>query len=67
MPSMGIQPMNWRKALHSIGNGECVEVASAGRRIAVRDSEDRNGIQLTYPTQSWRPFVSRIKNELLGP
>jgi hypothetical protein len=61
--SIDIWSLNWRRALRSIGNGECVEVASTDKHIAVRDSKNPDGIWLAYPAHSWRAFVSEIKNE----
>lgn len=61
--SIDMQSLSWRKALRSIGNGECVEVASANKQVAVRDSKNPDGIWLAYPVHSWRAFVSDIKNE----
>lgn len=58
-----IRPLSWRKALRSIGNGECIEVASADKQVAVRDSKNPDGIWLAYPAHSWRAFVSEIKNK----
>ena len=55
--------LNWRKARYSIAMGECVEVASAGLRVAVRDSTNPDGARLAYPVSSWRAFVARIKND----
>jgi hypothetical protein len=57
------QSLNWRKARYSIPCGECVEVASADLRIAVRDSKDPDGARLAYPVTSWRAFVARIKSD----
>jgi hypothetical protein len=50
----------WRKATHSQGNGDCVEVAAlSGRRIAVRDSRDTSGPALITTAARWREFLSR--------
>ena len=63
LTSIDMWSLSWRKALRSIGNGECVEVASANKHVAVRDSKDPDGIWLAYPVHSWRTFVSDIKNK----
>jgi hypothetical protein len=55
--------LNWRKARYSIACGECVEVASADLRVAVRDSQDPDGARLAYPVSSWQAFVARIKSD----
>jgi hypothetical protein len=53
----------WRKATFSVGNGACVEVAPAGGQIAVRDSQNPDGVWLHYPVPSWQSFVKIIKDE----
>ena len=63
LTGIGIQSLSWRKALRSIGDGECVEVASANKHVVVRDSKNPDSIWLAYPAHSWRAFVSEIKNE----
>lgn len=51
----------WRKSSYSGDNGgECVEVA-AGRAVLVRDTTDRNGTVLAFPSDVWRAFTSTIK------
>lgn len=47
----------WRKALRSVGNGNCVEVAPATAGVVVRDSQDPNGLVLVYGMSSWRAFA----------
>ncbi len=51
----------WRKASNSGGNGgECVEVASTGNAlIAVRDSKDPHGPELSFAPSAWRSFLAR--------
>jgi Domain of unknown function (DUF397) len=50
----------WRKATHSGGNGGgCVEVATADTQIAVRDSKDPVGPQLSFTPSAWRSFMAR--------
>ena len=47
----------WRKALRSVGNGNCVEVAPMAAGVAVRDSKDPAGPMLSLDAQSWRSFA----------
>jgi uncharacterized protein DUF397 len=60
--NLEVEGLQWRKARRSIGNGACVEVAPAGRRVLVRDSQDRNGALIQYPECSWRAFVAGMKS-----
>jgi Domain of unknown function (DUF397) len=50
-------PLPWRKALRSVGNGNCVEVAPAAAGVVVRDSQDPDGLALAYNASSWRAFA----------
>jgi hypothetical protein len=50
----------WRKATHSGGNGgDCVEVATSDTEIAVRDSKDPAGPNLSFTPSAWRSFMAR--------
>jgi len=51
----------WRKALRSIANGACVEVASASGSIIVRDSVNRSGLVIRYSTETWQAFLAHAK------
>jgi hypothetical protein len=56
--------LRWRKSSHSgNGGGNCVEVA-AGDRILVRDSQDRAGTVLRFPSAAWHRFADRVKRSL---
>jgi hypothetical protein len=59
----GLQESNWRKSRRSIGNGECVEVASASGKVAVRDSKDSSGPVVRYPAGAWRTFIAQTRLE----
>ena len=51
----------WRKSSYSGDNGgECVEVATA-EAVLVRDTTDRNGAVLAFPSDAWRAFTKTIK------
>jgi hypothetical protein len=52
---------SWRTASYSVGNGECVEVASAHARISLRDSKDPEGPKLRYSEPAWRSFLAATK------
>ena len=56
----------WRKSSFS-GGGErnFIEVADAGRTIAVRDSKDARGPVLFFRQRAWRQFAAKVKTEQL--
>lgn len=54
--------LDWRKARHSMGNGDCVEIAPTNKRILLRDSKDPNGPILECPSSSWLRFTMKVKN-----
>ena len=50
----------WRKSSYSDGNGgNCVETASAGGVVLVRDTKHRDGAVLTIPAGAWRRFLAQ--------
>ena len=54
----------WRKSSYSgNGGGNCVEVV-AGRRVLVRDSQDRAGTVVRFSPAAWRRFADRVKRSL---
>ena len=55
------ETLQWRKALRSLGNGNCVEVAPLTSGVLVRDSKDPNGPLIGYSTDSWKSFVMRAR------
>jgi hypothetical protein len=52
----------WRKASYS-GNGgnNCVEVGHATRAVAVRDTQDRDGVTLSVPASTWAAFTATLR------
>jgi hypothetical protein len=52
----------WLKAQSSAGNGQCVEIASAAGRIAIRDSKDPDGPILVYTPGEFRAFLDGARN-----
>ncbi|MEU5938117.1 DUF397 domain-containing protein [Micromonospora sp. NPDC047548] len=38
----------------------CVEVATVDDRVAVRDSKDRGGPVLVFPSETWAAFVTGV-------
>jgi Domain of unknown function (DUF397) len=57
----GLLGLTWRKASHSLTNGECVEVARAAGWVAVRDSKRPEGAVLGYPARAWQTFIAETK------
>jgi hypothetical protein len=57
----GDRGLSWRTASYSVGNGECVEVASALGRISLRDSKDPEGPVLSCSADAFRSFLDATK------
>lgn len=54
--------LSWRKSSYSTGNGgACIEVATAPRIVAVRDSKDPHGPALAFTPGRWQEFTRRVK------
>lgn len=57
----------WFKSSYSNGQGECVEVAISGERVATRDSKDPAGPALVFSAEAWTAFVHGVAHgELPG-
>jgi hypothetical protein len=53
---------DWRKSSYSGANGgECVEVAIMPAAVMVRDTQNRNGDELSVPAAAWRAFIASVK------
>jgi hypothetical protein len=53
-----------RQVLHPHGEGAagaCVEVGTAGRAVAVRDSKDPDGPSLAFAPDTWQAFAEQVK------
>ena len=51
----------WRKSSYSGGGNNCVEVATGAVTVAVRDSKDPEGGELTFGAPAWTAFTTAIK------
>lgn len=65
-PTDSVARLRWRKAWASVNDGACVEVASAGGLVAVRDSKNPDGAFLAVSRSAWAAFVADIQNGQLG-
>lgn len=53
----------WRKSSYSSAQGNCVEVCTDDHSaVAVRDSKDVAGPELTVSNQGWSTFVRSVKH-----
>ena len=54
--------MDWRKSSYSSSNGgECVETATSGDMILVRDTTNRSEGSLAFAAQAWAEFVTSLR------
>jgi hypothetical protein len=53
--------LEWRKSSRSGGGGQCIEIASSGPAVLVRDSRDRSGGMLAFTSAEWAAFTRRIR------
>jgi len=51
----------WRKSSQSVGDGACIEVATADFGALVRDSKNQKGVTLTVSGESWKSFVESVQ------
>lgn len=52
----------WRKSSYSGSNGgNCIEVATTTRAVAIRDSKDPRGTVLAFSLQDWQRFTRQVK------
>ena len=60
---VNLHGVRWRKSTYSSGGGnaDCVEVATTGDLIAVRDSKYPDAGILTFTTPQWRAFLTGAK------
>jgi len=52
----------WHKSRASGGTGQCVEVATSGSSVLVRDSGDGTGTILTFTHAQWLGLLQRIRD-----
>lgn len=55
----------WRKSSYSGGSGACIEVAgNPPGVVAVRDSKNPEGPELTFASVKWVRFTDRLKGNV---
>ncbi|MFD4030597.1 DUF397 domain-containing protein [Streptomyces sp. NPDC058637] len=68
MRPIDLSAVTWRKSSHSNQDGgACVEISDdfAGF-VPVRDSKNPHGPALTFAADHWAPFVSAVKDGVVG-
>ncbi len=49
----------FRKPRRSFANGNCVDVGSRSGIVAVRDTANRGGPVLAFPSEAWAAFTGK--------
>jgi Domain of unknown function (DUF397) len=55
--------LNWRKSQASNASGECVEIASTGASVLVRDSYASSDTLLAFRPAQWSAFLARLRTD----
>ena len=53
----------WRTSSRSGANGQCVQVAFLGQRVAVRDSKNPDGAVLLFTPDEWKTFTNGLQRD----
>ena len=63
----GRAELDWFTSSYSgSGGGDCVEVATSGATVHVRDSKNRRGPVLSFSATEWAAFVAIARAESFG-
>ncbi len=60
-PTADLSRAAWRTSSYSNNGGECIEVASAGALVFVRDTKERAGTVLRVSAETWQRFATSVK------
>ncbi|WP_059010040.1 DUF397 domain-containing protein [Streptomyces specialis] len=52
---------DWRTSSYTAGSGQCVEVASGGSIVLVRDTKDRGRAYTRTSAEAWMAFLPVLK------
>jgi hypothetical protein len=58
--------VNWRKSSASADSATCVEIASTGPSLLVRDSSQPSGVLLAFTSAQWSTFLNRVRDKELN-
>ena len=61
MGKAGTARPRWRKSSHSGGDNNCVEVATNGGDVTVRDSKHPHEGALSFAPVAWQAFTAAVR------
>ena len=62
MNGLDMSGLEWFKSRYSSGNGACVECALLpDGGMAVRDTQDRDGVVLAISANAWQKLATELK------
>jgi uncharacterized protein DUF397 len=62
MTEIDLSRAEWCKSSYSGQSGNCVEIArNLHGLVAVRDSENPDGIKLIFSRKTWRVFIESVR------